>query len=64
MNTTLPHVIPGTALTSEFYASIVKHGSDLITVIDCEGIYQYVSDSVGPELGYGTEELLGTNVMS
>jgi PAS domain S-box-containing protein len=56
--------MPGTALTSKFYASIVKHGSDLISVIGSDGIYRYVSDSVGPVLGYDSEELLGINVMT
>lgn len=51
------------ALTPDFYTSIVRHGSELITVINREGNYQYVSDSVGPGLGYDPEELLGTHVL-
>lgn len=51
------------ALTPDFYSSIVRHGSELITVVNSDGMYQYVSDSAGPELGYAPEDLLGTHVL-
>ncbi|SIR40453.1 PAS domain S-box protein [Pontibacter lucknowensis] len=49
-------------LTPDFYSSIVRHASELITVLNCEGIYQYISDSIATELGYTPEDLLGTYV--
>jgi PAS domain S-box-containing protein len=51
------------ALTPDFYSSLVRHGSELITVLSCEGIYQYASDSISTILGFEREELLGTDVM-
>ncbi|MDO6391249.1 PAS domain S-box protein [Pontibacter sp. BT731] len=51
------------ALTPDFYSSIVRHGSELITVLNWEGNYKYVSDSVGPGLGYDPKDLLGTHVL-
>lgn len=51
------------ALTPAFYSSLVRHGSELITVLSQEGIYQYVSDSISTVLGYDTFDLLGTNVL-
>src|SRR5690606_19205089 len=60
VNFTQPEAL---ALTPDFYTSIVRHGSELITVINWEGNYQYVSDSVGPGLGYDPEDLLGTHVL-
>ncbi|WP_299700735.1 PAS domain S-box protein [uncultured Pontibacter sp.] len=53
----------GLALTPDFYSSIVRHGSELITVLSWEGIYQYASDSISTILGFDREELLGTDVM-
>lgn len=50
------------ALTPELYSSIVKHGSDLITVLDGDGTYLYASDSITKILGYQPEDLLGTDV--
>lgn len=52
------------ALTPDFYSSIVRHGSELITVINLDGTYQYVSDSIHQILGYEREELVGTNVLA
>ena len=49
-------------LTPDFYSSIVRNGSELITVLNREGHYQYVSDSIGLELGFTSEDLLGTHV--
>ncbi|PVY42150.1 PAS domain S-box protein [Pontibacter virosus] len=51
-------------LTPDFYSSIVRHGSELITVLNWEGDYQYVSDSIHTELGYTSKDLLGTNVLN
>ncbi|MCP2044212.1 PAS domain S-box protein [Pontibacter sp. HSC-36F09] len=60
VNFTQPEAL---ALTPDFYTSIVRHGSELITVINWEGNYEYVSDSVGPGLGYDPADLLGTHVL-
>ncbi|MBX0331812.1 PAS domain S-box protein [Pontibacter sp. HSC-14F20] len=50
-------------LTPDFYSSIVRHGSELITVLNGEGNYKYVSDSISTEMGYMPEDLLGTPVL-
>ncbi|PKV75083.1 PAS domain S-box protein [Pontibacter ramchanderi] len=50
-------------LTPDFYSSIVRHGSELITVLNWDGQYQYISDSISSEMGYQPEELLGTPVL-
>lgn len=53
----------GLALTPDFYSSIVRNGSDLTTVINWQGIYQYLSDSVTPILGYQPGQLLGCHIL-
>ncbi len=53
----------GLALTPDFYSSIVRHASELITVVNWDGDYQYVSDSVETVLGFPPQELLGSNIL-
>lgn len=45
----------------DFFQSVVKYGSDLITIINQDGLYTYVSDSVTRLLGYSTEEMVGAS---
>lgn len=50
-----------TEQTPEFFQSVVKYGSDLITIINTEGLYTYVSDSITRVLGYSVNEMVGTS---
>jgi len=43
------------------FRSLVAHSSDLITVLDGEGIVTYQSPSIGRVLGYQAEEIEGTH---
>jgi PAS domain S-box-containing protein len=47
-----------TEQTPEFFQSVVKYSSDLITIISQDGLYKYVSDSVTRLLGYTADEML------
>ena len=42
------------------FRSLVAHSSDLITVLDSDGIVTYQSPSIGRVLGYQAEEIEGT----
>jgi PAS domain S-box-containing protein len=64
------HVVPDEELlhsggaspqSYDFVRSILNNSHDLITILDREGNYKFVSDSVGERLGYATEEILGLN---
>ena len=48
-------------LSEDRFRALVQHSSDVITIIDAEGIQRYVSPSVERTLGYASEELLGTS---
>lgn len=50
-----------TEQTYAFFQSVVKYGSELITIISEEGLYTYVSDSVTRLLGYTADEMIGTS---
>jgi PAS domain S-box-containing protein len=43
------------------YKALIEHSSDIITVLNEEGIFRYVSPSVSTILGYVPEELVGNN---
>ena len=51
-------------LTSEFYRHLINNSTDLLSVIDADGMYKYVGDSVQPILGYSPAELVGKNAFS
>ena len=51
-----------TRQTEERFRSLVQNASDLIVVVDEEGIVRYQSPSAERVLGYGSEELMGTRV--
>ena len=42
------------------FRALTEHASDLVSVLDAQGIYRYVSPSHRTVLGYAPEELLGT----
>ncbi len=46
------------------FRSLVQNGADLIGVLDAYGIYNYVSPTVTPILGYDAESLIGKNAFS
>ena len=48
-------------LTPEFYSSIVRYGSEKITVISADSRYLYLSDSTCTMLGFMPSELLGSD---
>lgn len=45
------------------FRALVQEGSDLIGIIDNQGNYKFVSESIR-SLGYAPEELIGTNVIN
>jgi PAS domain S-box-containing protein len=48
----------------EFYQAIVGNSLELIAVLDGEGVYTFVGDSVTALLGFLPEELLGANALA
>ena len=51
-------------LSEQRFRSLVQHSYDMINVLDFEGNYLYVSDSMEHNLGYRPEELVGVNALS
>lgn len=47
------------AQSVEWFRSLVQHSSDIITLVDAEGVYHYISPSVEKTLGYQPQELVG-----
>ncbi len=45
--------------SEERFRSMVQHSSDVITVLDVDGVYQYVSPSAAQIVGYQPADLLG-----
>ncbi len=45
--------------TADFYQALVTHSTELISVVDQEGVYTYVGDSLKSQLGYEVSDLLG-----
>ncbi|MCX2740305.1 PAS domain-containing sensor histidine kinase [Pontibacter anaerobius] len=54
----------GQSHSREFYRAVVGNSIDLIAVLDEEGTYTFVGDSVTAVLGYVPEELVGVNALS
>lgn len=46
------------------YRALVKHSSDMVTVIGCDGLRTYVSPSIEARLGYHPDELVGNAALS
>ncbi|MBV8901985.1 MAG: PAS domain S-box protein [Verrucomicrobia bacterium] len=46
----------------EWFGSLIQNASDLITVINGEGLVRFQSPSVERTLGYGPEDLLGRSI--
>jgi PAS domain S-box-containing protein len=46
----------------ERFRDMIEYGSDLITLVDSDGLITYQSPSVQRTLGYAVEELIGLNV--
>jgi PAS domain S-box-containing protein len=49
-------------LMDERFRALIENASDVITVLDAEGIIRYASPSAKRVLGYKPEELIGTNI--
>jgi diguanylate cyclase (GGDEF)-like protein/PAS domain S-box-containing protein len=47
--------------SEERFRSLIQNASDVVTVLDADGIRRYVSPSVERMLGYGPDELIGTS---
>jgi PAS domain S-box-containing protein len=45
--------------SEERFRALIAHNSDLIIILEADGIFRYVSPSVESLLGYAAEELLG-----
>jgi PAS domain S-box-containing protein len=48
--------------SGEWFHSLVRNASDVITVLDADGTIRYDSPAVERVLGYKPEERIGTNV--
>lgn len=48
--------------SEEWFHSLVRNASDVITVLDIDGTIRYDSPAVGRVLGYKPEERIGTNL--
>ncbi|MDE3095466.1 MAG: EAL domain-containing protein [Chloroflexota bacterium] len=49
--------------SEERFRSLVQNASDLITIVDADGILQYASPSVERLMGYGRDEWLGRSLI-
>jgi PAS domain S-box-containing protein len=47
--------------TDELFRALIENSSDVITIIDAQGIIRYESPSVERVLGYSAAELVGVN---
>lgn len=45
--------------SEQWYRALIQYSTDVIQVVDCQGIYQYVSPASLQVLGYQPEELVG-----
>jgi PAS domain S-box-containing protein len=50
------------AFSEQKFKALVQEGSDLIAILDLQGCFTYISDSIGKCLGYGPSEILGKNL--
>jgi PAS domain S-box-containing protein/putative nucleotidyltransferase with HDIG domain len=50
--------------SEEYFRSMIEKSSDIITVMDTDGVMRYVSPSIEKVLGYRPEELIGMNGFS
>ncbi|MCW2990245.1 MAG: sensor hybrid histidine kinase [Solirubrobacterales bacterium] len=49
---------------AERFHALVRHTSDLIAIVDAEGVVRFATPSVGRVLGVPTETLLGTTLLA
>src|SRR5579864_1392044 len=49
-------------LQQRHFRSLVQHASDVVTVLDANGVIRYQSESVGRVLGYEPSDLIGQQV--
>ena len=48
--------------SEEYFRMLIENTSDIITILDSNGMIQYESPSISSILGYGDEELIGREV--
>ena len=49
--------------SEERFRALVQHSTDIITVVDTDGVITYQSPSILQSLGYAPEEMLGTDML-
>ena len=47
----------------ERFKSLVRHSSDMIAIVDRDGVIQFVSPSISRIVGYSPDELIGTELV-
>lgn len=52
------------ARSEQRFKALVQEGSDVIVIVDREGLFTYSSDSIFKVLGYGPSEILHKNIFS
>jgi PAS domain S-box-containing protein len=50
--------------SEEYFRRLIEHASDLISILDIEGIVRYESPAITRMLGYQPEELMGENAFA
>ncbi|MFL6208317.1 MAG: PAS domain S-box protein [Pyrinomonadaceae bacterium] len=50
--------------SAEYFRSLIEHSSDVISILNSDGVRRYVSPSVERVLGYKPEELVGQNAFA
>ncbi|HET9870074.1 MAG TPA: PAS domain S-box protein, partial [bacterium] len=48
--------------SEKYYRALIENSLDVVTLLDAQGTVLYESPSILPVLGYGTRELVGTDV--
>jgi diguanylate cyclase (GGDEF)-like protein/PAS domain S-box-containing protein len=51
-------------LSEERFRSLVQNASDLVTIIDADGVLRYASPSIERIMGYTIEDWIGTNILA
>lgn len=49
--------------SEDYFRTLVENTLDIVTILDEKGTIRYESPSIGRVLGYGTDELIGRNVL-
>jgi len=52
------------ALREKRFRALIEESSDVVALVDREGLFSYVSPSVTRVLGYSSDDLIGTNALA